>query len=204
MDRSEVQGIILAGGQSQRMGENKAFLAHPSGGTFLQHALGLFGESGLNVAISGHLPMEKVPAHQQIRDRQKQQGPLMGIISALEAFPNRHLLVIAVDMPALKMQTMAQILEKPLKNRCLGRCFARQGSKEGGGTFDFFPFPLLLAPASHEPIHAAYLKGERALMPILAHLPLEKRPISKEMAAALVSINTPEELAAFHDSSCPS
>ena len=127
----------------------------------------------------------------------------MGLISALGAYPQKNLLVVAVDMPGLQVGALTPLIKKPYNNNTLGRCYAKTALGQGQGGLNFFPFPLFLGPASLEPIKRAFLAGERALMPVLAALSLEHLTVSPEISSTLFNVNTPQALADFHDSMSP-
>lgn len=87
-------GLILAGGLSSRMGEDKAsMLIH--GETMLERSARVLREMGADrVAVSGSRPGG-------IPDRWLEAGPVGGIASAVAVLPDAELLVVPVDMPGL-------------------------------------------------------------------------------------------------------
>lgn len=106
-----ITGIILAGGQSSRMGCDKALLPVPGEPTltFVTHLARLLLEHCQEVLLVArdqdqaraylpHLPS----SIQVITDRVSRVGPLMGLYSGLSAIHTSHALVVAVDMPFLQ------------------------------------------------------------------------------------------------------
>lgn len=86
-------GVVLAGGQSQRMGVDKALLAF-QGSTLLHHQVRLLQSVCEYVVVSGeYAGFECVP------DATERCGPLGGIYSVAKQFPDSALLVVPVDMP---------------------------------------------------------------------------------------------------------
>ena len=56
MVRNKIAGIVLAGGKSSRMGQNKALLSY-RGQPLIEHMQRLIGQAGLqDVYISGDVP----------------------------------------------------------------------------------------------------------------------------------------------------
>jgi molybdopterin-guanine dinucleotide biosynthesis protein A len=95
-----VSAFILAGGQSLRMGEDKAFL-RLGGGTLLTHALETARAAAGSVCIVGSA--EKFAAFAPvIEDVYPQRGPLGGIHAALTRTATDLNLVVAVDLPFIQ------------------------------------------------------------------------------------------------------
>lgn len=96
-------GLILAGGLSSRMGEDKALMVI-DGVTMLDrtaHTLRCMG-AGL-VAVSGSRPGG-------IPDRWPAAGPVGGMASAAEVLPDAELLVVPVDMPRMGSAVLLPLL----------------------------------------------------------------------------------------------
>jgi molybdenum cofactor guanylyltransferase len=103
--------VILAGGQSVRMGRDKA-LMELGGQTLLARQIALARQVGATeIFISGRAGSEYgVAAVRVLSDRFTNAGPLAGIERALAEMSTPHLLVLAVDMPRLTaelLQTLA-------------------------------------------------------------------------------------------------
>jgi len=94
--------VILAGGKSSRMGQDKAWL-EIGGQTLLARQIELAHECGAEeVFISGRRDKDYSQfACPVLYDRWAETGPLAGIRRALEETASSHLLVLAVDMPGL-------------------------------------------------------------------------------------------------------
>ncbi|MBI2782643.1 MAG: NTP transferase domain-containing protein [Gammaproteobacteria bacterium] len=96
-------GALLAGGQSRRMGTDKALL--PVGaGTLLDHMTARLRALDLaEVVVCRDAPG-------CIADRIPGQGPLGALHSLGIHYPGRDLLVVPVDMPLLSAATLAALL----------------------------------------------------------------------------------------------
>ncbi|HYG08005.1 MAG TPA: molybdenum cofactor guanylyltransferase [Stenotrophomonas sp.] len=98
-------GVILAGGQSTRMGRDKAMLDW-QGKPLLTHMRGLLLRAGVQrVVVSG-----AYPAFAGIPDLQHQRGPLGGLHGVAGHLPDGDLLVVAVDMPLLRPALLTTLL----------------------------------------------------------------------------------------------
>ncbi|HVI06831.1 MAG TPA: molybdenum cofactor guanylyltransferase [Candidatus Binatia bacterium] len=94
---SAVSAFILAGGQSSRMGADKAFV-ELDGKTLLARALDLARSVSPDVSIVG--PREKFARFAPvIEDIFPGRGPLAGIHAALRSSPTSLNFVVAVDTP---------------------------------------------------------------------------------------------------------
>lgn len=98
-------GVVLAGGQSTRMGQDKALLPW-RGRPLLEHMATLLVAAGAaRVVVSG-----RYPAHQGVVDPFPQRGPLGGLHGVAQAVDDGLLLVVPVDMPALTPELLVRLL----------------------------------------------------------------------------------------------
>jgi molybdenum cofactor guanylyltransferase len=101
---SPLLGVVLAGGKSRRMGQDKAQLMW-RGRFLIDHAIARFREAGVtNVAVSGDRP-----AYGGIGDLHPGEGPLAGLLTIASAHPSRRLLIVPVDMPRFPASLIAQL-----------------------------------------------------------------------------------------------
>lgn len=104
-----VIGFVLAGGQSSRMGRDKAALEF-AGQPLVARALGLFQEAGITAMIAGvpspagaaspalgSLPISALV----VADNSPGHGPLSGICTALSIISVRYAVFLPVDLPLL-------------------------------------------------------------------------------------------------------
>lgn len=103
---NHIAGLVLAGGQSARMGEDKAQL-NRDGQSMLQFNQSLLIEASIsNIFVSRN-------QGDGIRDVIEKRGPLAGIYSSLlhirENSKHQAVLIVAVDMPLLTAQLLHQL-----------------------------------------------------------------------------------------------
>lgn len=100
-------GVVLAGGQSSRMGENKALMVY-QGRPLVEHMMDLLQQAGCgDVYISGD-----VPGYDGIPDTKRYAGPAGPIISLLKDFHARYdrVLFVPVDMPLISPGALEHLL----------------------------------------------------------------------------------------------
>src|SRR5215471_18172273 len=100
--RMNLSAVILAGGESSRMGRDKAWV-ELDGQPLLEHALMTVRSSGISeIFISGRAGTDysrlRCPV---LLDRESGSGPLAGIERALETTQAALTLVLAVDLPRM-------------------------------------------------------------------------------------------------------
>ena len=107
----DVTVFVLAGGQSTRMGRDKALLLL-GGQTLLERALALAHRVAPRVAVLG--PREKYAATGEriIEDEFSDCGPLAGIHAALGASETDLNLILSVDMPFVPLKFFTYLLER--------------------------------------------------------------------------------------------
>jgi molybdopterin-guanine dinucleotide biosynthesis protein A len=101
--RRGLTGIVLSGGQSQRMGSNKA-LMELDGQTLIARALDQLSRlcdeliiSANDIELYAHLPARVIP------DVIPGRGALSGIHASLAAMRHERAIVVACDMPFLSL-----------------------------------------------------------------------------------------------------
>jgi molybdenum cofactor guanylyltransferase len=98
-------GVVLAGGQSSRMGRDKALLSW-QGRPLIEHQIAVLKAAGADtVRVSGHRP-----DYQGIADPVAHAGPLGGIAGIAAVCDDAELLIIPVDMPRLRPDLLQRLL----------------------------------------------------------------------------------------------
>jgi molybdopterin-guanine dinucleotide biosynthesis protein A len=110
---NNITAVILCGGQSKRIGRNKAFLKIGDK-TFIETLIAKLQKLFNGIIISTkqpapyrHLKSAKVAI---VNDRSKVLGSLIGIYSALRKAPTKYIFVIAVDMPNIETGLIKRLL----------------------------------------------------------------------------------------------
>ena len=106
-----VAAVILAGGESRRMGTDKAWLRH-AGETLLSRAVRTVREAGIvEVYISGRSGVDYGEfGCAVLLDGTPGLGPLGGVEQALDVASAPLLLVLAVDMPRMSAALLRSLM----------------------------------------------------------------------------------------------
>jgi molybdopterin-guanine dinucleotide biosynthesis protein A len=103
-------GFVAAGGQSQRMGQDKALLPW-HGTTLLEHAIArLRGACGEVRILCGPEPRYQDHAAPLVVDRVTGVGPLAGLAAALAASGAAGALLLAVDVPRVPIALLQELV----------------------------------------------------------------------------------------------
>ncbi len=106
--REDAAGFVLAGGQSCRMGADKA-LIRLAGQPLIAYALGILHQAGLEASIAGARSSLSAFAP-VIQDAHPDRGPLAGICSALVSTSARHAVFLPIDLPLLPASLVSFLL----------------------------------------------------------------------------------------------
>lgn len=122
MDR--LWGLVLAGGKSSRMGQNKALLSYRGQRLvdWMVNVLVLTIRDSSKVLISG-----RIAGYSCVEDEVAEQGPLEGLRCALKKIKDGEaLVVVPVDMPLLTPDCLAELMSPS----GAGKDFARFSDSE--------------------------------------------------------------------------
>lgn len=108
-------GLVLTGGKSSRMGEDKSLLKY-HGKTQTEYCFELLQNVCKKVFLSNRKEQAGLPGHKglpQIHDLKKYSdiGPLAGILSAMEEYPEASWLILACDLPYVTDKTIQHLTQ---------------------------------------------------------------------------------------------
>ncbi len=114
--KSILYGLILGGGKSRRMQQDKSVLNY-HGKPQTVYCYELLKSYCQNVFLSNREDQSTLNGHEglpQIHDDKKYHdiGPLGGILSAMERYPDVCWLVLACDLPYVNASTIKNLIEK--------------------------------------------------------------------------------------------
>ncbi len=161
----DVAAFILAGGQSSRMGRDKAML-EIGGVTMLDRAVGLIRSAGIEpVVVGAPKQFARTVKASIIEDEWPDVGPLGGIATALRASAKPWNLIVACDLPYLTREWLEFLLA-----RGVGSTGDAVAAMNGGG-----PEPLcaMYAKSAAPAIVAAVESGAYRVIEMLTSLRVE-------------------------------
>lgn len=163
--KPEIAGVVLAGGLSSRMGQDKAVLPF-HGRPLIDHMIDLLHASGCkDVFVGGQRA-----GYQCIPDRAPNQGPAVAMRDVLrELGAYQGVLFVPVDMPLLTPDFLRQLL-----------------THEKGAFFEGWPLPSYIAssPVRSSATSVQAFLAEMGILPVRCPADAEK---------FLVNLNTPDE-----------
>ena len=178
----EVYGLILSGGLSSRMGEEKR-LIHYHGKTQEQYLFDLLKPYCSEVCVSINQNQTTNLPHIQDLDLPI-KSPIVGILSAFQQNPNTAWLVMACDMPFISEKTVECLLQYRNPDK-YATAFENPD--------EHFPEPLLTIyePKIYEKLQEALNQGKKSPMKVLQNLDIE---LIKDFDARWIqNVNTLEE-----------
>ena len=184
-----VNGFVLAGGQSRRMGSDKAFVS-VNGHTLLERAIRTISDVAGAVWIVGS--REKFDAYGNVvEDEFPDHGPLGGIHAALRASQEDLNLILAVDLPFMEARFLKYLVQRA-RDAAVMVTVPRAGGRWqplcAVYRRDFAEVAELALQASANKIDPLF---RQVPLQVIEELELQEHGFAPEMFR---NINTPEEL----------
>lgn len=173
-------GVVLAGGESRRMGRDKALLCW-RGRPLIDHQLATLQAAGVTrTCVSGARPI-----HHGIADPLPQAGPVSGLAGVADHTTDvADLLIMAVDMPLLSSALLARLRTQCPQARCL--TFAGH----------VLPFRLRLDAAARNLLRHVLASDDprqRSLRALQHAIGTDTLALDANEAAQLIDCNTPAD-----------
>ena len=110
INKNNINGIILAGGQSRRMGQPKAFMEF-QGKPFIRYCIDalkpLVNEI---IVVSDDAKFDMFEIH-RINDEVKNAGPLAGLFTGLKYSKASYNLVLSCDVPCIETSILQKLID---------------------------------------------------------------------------------------------
>ncbi|MEW5720260.1 MAG: molybdenum cofactor guanylyltransferase [Chloroflexota bacterium] len=189
---TRVSGIILAGGQSRRMGRDKALLEF-DGAPLIARVVERVQQVCSEVIIAAN----DVDAYARfgapvIRDAYPGKGSLGGIFSGLQAAREEYVLAVACDLPFLNDALLRHLIAlAPQADIVIPRAHAPLGNAQRATRYE----QLAVKASGLQATHAIYSK--RCLEPMRARLLADDLRIINFFDEVRVRVVEPDEVARF-------
>lgn len=188
---------ILAGGTGSRMGMPKAKLC--VGGTpILSWLLKRLNWPGPKMLVTAPA-IGAIPGASDfdycVSDPMDGQGPLRGILTALQNLHGPMVAAITVDMPGIGSGNLCWLIDAIGQRPALAGMMCRVRSH---GQERIEPFPSVFRPAAIEPIRGRLDRGARSVHDLLNDPQFAAAAAPAEWPLETwINLNTPKEFAAF-------
>lgn len=166
----DVRAVVLAGGASKRMGQDKSLLML-DGKTMLDWVSEAVSSIGVPSSI---LREDLVPG----------LGPLEGIRSACKQYNESRMVFLSCDMPFVGSQVLRQLIDVGSHSGLSAIC-----SVEGR-----LGFPILFSSDQLAVVTRRLDEGRRSILGLFEEIPSVTIPISSDQVWRFCNVNTPEDL----------
>ncbi len=186
--KRHILGLVLAGGQSKRLGRDKAMISFHGGQTQLEYSLSLLDAFCSRTAISSRENQRCVGevscGAELVLDLEEVKGPMSGVMAGLRAAQGWPILALACDMPMVDGSLVLRLLSQRDSGK-LASCFIGENGR---------PEPLLAIYEANamEELQELSRKGEFSLRHFLESSDVERVPCRRPQL--LASVNTLEDL----------
>jgi molybdopterin-guanine dinucleotide biosynthesis protein A len=183
---AEINGVVLIGGQSRRMGQPKQTLAF-GGSTLGETVVRALQPHVARVVLAGSGPVpEPLEMLLRLADPPGVAGPMAGVLTAMRWSPDSAWIVAACDMPQISAAAVRWLSEhrRPDTWAVLPRSPA--GEVEA--------LLAVYEPQARPLIEALVTEGRWGLRHLATHERVSCPMIPAELAEAWINVNTPGEL----------
>lgn len=177
----DLTAVILTGGQSRRMGQNKALLTL-QGQSFLQRIVQAAAPLVQEVAVVDHGGLAVHWKGKTWADRYQGQGPVAGIETALWNITTPYALVLSCDIPLIAPFVLQYLITNHIPTKTT--IFTVQERWQ--------PLIGIYAKAEQPVFERALQQQQYRLMDVLQHIPLQLCPCPAPWHHHLSNINTPK------------
>lgn len=186
---STVSAIVLAGGQSRRMGRDKALIDF-QGNPVIVHVIAALRELTEDVlVVSNRADLYSPFGARVVPDYHPPCGPLGGLAVGLQTMLHELAIVVACDMPFLNVTLLRGLIER----------IAQYDAVVPQTSDGFEPLHAVYRRNCHGPIVQRLEHGERRVISFFADVRLRVVPESEwrvldPSGRSLVNLNTPDDL----------
>ncbi|PIK15205.1 cyclic pyranopterin monophosphate synthase MoaC [Halobacteriovorax sp. JY17] len=182
-----LRGLVLTGGKSSRMKRDKALIEY-QGVPHAEYIKSVLGKVCDEVYLSARegqwsdTSLENIPT---IFDSKESEGPISGILTAFEKYPDSNWIIVACDLPYFNEETISQLLEN--------YCESSDAIAFKNSDKDFAePLCTLYTPKAYSLFKTAVEEGTSCPVKVLKNARV--KTLLQSGVVNLANINTPLEL----------
>jgi molybdopterin-guanine dinucleotide biosynthesis protein A len=183
----KLNGLVLAGGKSTRMGHDKSQINY-HGKPHVHYLADMLIERCNQTFISIAVPSAEEKEYEVVVDSFSNLGPYGGILSAFRSNPNTAWLTVATDVPLLNHDTLKKLIDQRDPSK-MATCFHNPETN--------FPEPLITIwePRAYPRLLQLLALGHTC--PRKALINSEIKEIHLDNTEVLINANTPDEMNAI-------
>lgn len=181
---SDITGIILAGGKSRRMGNDKAMLLY-KGKTFIEHIISALQPLVKNIIIVSDDKEYDRFGLKRVADQIKNSGPLAGVYSGLHHSNTELNIVLSCDVPLIDSALLKLLIKED--DPSLDVVQFQSGDKT-------IPLIALYKKRCADTCLSLLNSGERRLRVLAEHLNAKTIILGKDSAHKAMNFNTKQDL----------
>jgi molybdenum cofactor guanylyltransferase len=192
-----VSGIVLAGGRSRRFGSDK-LAARIGGGTLLDRSIAALASVAIDLVLvvapgDGRVPGPASRPLRVVADPEAHGGPLVGLLTGLEAVKQPLVIVVGGDMPTLRPDVLRLLVRMLSTQPTIGGVVLRSRG-------ELVPLPAAVRTGAATDVTRRLVgDGERRLRSLFERLPTrildegEWRPLDPD-GETLRDVDRPADL----------
>ncbi|MFL1011458.1 molybdenum cofactor guanylyltransferase [Flavisericum labens] len=182
--KSNITGIILAGGKSSRMGTDKGFLIY-DGEPFVKHSINALKPLTSEIIIVSDHKEYDVFGLKRITDQVEDAGPVSGIYSGLKQSKTAYNLVLSCDIPRITSEVLKKLIDATDEKTEITQI------ESNGKTM---PLVALYKKACANRFYELLQTNERRLQVAVSNFKVRTIPLNINEQQAVMNVNTKEEL----------
>lgn len=184
LDSDKINGLILAGGKSTRMGSDKGQINY-HGTHQVDYLFSQLQQKCSDVFVSVRSDQASHYSIPAIEDVYNNFGPMGGILSAFRHDPNSAWITIATDLPFVNDKAIDELVSQRDKSK-IATCYIKSDSE--------FPDPLftIWEPKAYKSLLDFLVLGYSCPRKVLINSDVKVIPISDDQI--LMNVNNPDQL----------
>lgn len=175
-----MQGFVLAGGKSSRMGKNKAFLEIDDK-SLIEYSFDVLNQCNIPICILANETIYKKWNYPICSDTLPNQGPASAINNALK-FSKENIVVLSCDMPLFTAAAMQKLMKQFSNKHDEILCFRNKHLQ---------PMPVIIKNTLAAKWETLFLQGMRKLQDFYASF--QFRTVAIKEDELFLNVNYPED-----------